>query len=48
MIANIINLLQQDDFIGVSENLEIAKGKYELPKTFKGLRKKIRRQWLKR
>lgn len=48
MIAIILELLQQDEFIKVSENVEIAKGKYELPKDFKGLKNKIKRQWLLR
>jgi hypothetical protein len=45
MIGIIIKLLQQDDFLNVSDNVEIAKGKYELPKDFKGLKNKIKRQW---
>jgi hypothetical protein len=45
MIGIIIKLLQQDDFLNVSDNVEIAKGKYELPKDFKGLKTKIKRQW---
>lgn len=48
MINIILELLQQDDFLNVSENVEIAKGKYELPKDFKGLKNKIKRQWLLR
>jgi hypothetical protein len=48
MIGIIIKLLQQDDFLNVSKNVEIAKGKYELPKDFKGLKNKIKRQWLLR
>lgn len=48
MISVIIKMLQQDDFLNVSENVEIAKGKYELPRNFKGLKSKIKRQWLKK
>ena len=48
MIAIIIKMLQQDDFINVGENVEIAKGKYELPKDLKGLKTKIKRQWQSR
>ena len=40
MIKNIIDLLQVVD--GGTENIEIAKGKYALPKTFKGLIKSIK------
>ena len=35
MLKNIIQLLQLHDHYGVSENIEIAKGKNELPKSFK-------------
>ena len=35
MLKNIIQLLQIHDHYGVSENIEIAKGKNELPKSFK-------------
>lgn len=35
MLKNIIQLLQLNEHYGVSENIEIAKGKYELPKSFK-------------
>jgi hypothetical protein len=40
----IIKLLQIDDFYGVSENIEIAKGKYKLPQTLKEGYKQIKRQ----
>ena len=35
MLKNIITLLQLHEHYGVSENIEIAKGKNELPKSFK-------------
>ncbi len=35
MIDNIIFLLNLDPYYGVSENIEIAKGKYKLPQTFR-------------
>jgi hypothetical protein len=35
MLKNIIELLQLTEHYGVSENIEIAKGKNELPKTMK-------------
>lgn len=47
---NILKLLKQDDFYGVSEEIEIAKGKNKLPETFKEGFKQLKRQkeWLKR
>ena len=35
MISDIIKLLNIGDLYGVSENIDIAKGKYKLPMTFK-------------
>ena len=35
MIQNILQLLATDDFYGVSETVDIAKGKYELTETVK-------------
>lgn len=43
MFKNIITLLQLHDHYGVSENIEIAKGKNELPKTFKKTIPKLKR-----
>jgi hypothetical protein len=43
MLKNIILLLQMQEHYGVSENIEIAKGKYEKPKTFKKGFKQIKR-----
>ncbi len=48
MIAETIRLLQVNDFYGVSENVEIAKGKFEKVYTFKDAFKKIKRLWLSR
>ena len=44
MIKNLIDLLQVNDFIGYSERLDIAKGKYALPTTFGGVFKNIKRR----
>jgi len=44
MIKLIIELLQIDDHYGQSEIIEIAKGKYELPKTFLDTYKQLKRQ----
>lgn len=43
MISNIIDLLKLDEFYGVSENIEIAKGKYKLPMGWKDVWYKIKR-----
>jgi hypothetical protein len=43
MIQNILDLLNANDFYGVSENVEIAKGKHELPKGWKDSLYKIKR-----
>lgn len=45
MIKILLELLQQDDFLDGGEAIQIAKGKYELPTTFKGVKNKIKRQW---
>ena len=49
MIATIIQLLQLNDYYGVSETIDIAKGKYELPKSLKQGIKQIKRdlKWQK-
>lgn len=44
MLKNIIQLLQLQDHYGVSENIEIAKGKNELPKSFKQAKKQFKRK----
>ena len=50
MIKHIIDLLIIDDHFAQSEIIEIAKGKNELPKSFKRLFKQFNRElkWLKR
>mgnify|MGYP003147180607 CR=1 FL=1 len=40
----IFKLLNVDNFYGISENIEIAKGKYKLPETIKEGFKKINRE----
>jgi hypothetical protein len=35
MIKNILDLLKLDDYYGVSPYIDIAKGKYQAPKTVK-------------
>lgn len=44
MIGKVIELLHSDEWHGVSENVEIAKGKYERITTWKGLWRYIKRR----
>jgi hypothetical protein len=48
MIKSVLELLQLHEWLNCSENIDIAKGKYELPKTFKKATKKIKREWQSR
>jgi hypothetical protein len=48
MIKDIIDLLNTSKHYGVSERVEIAKGKYEMPTTWKQCWNKIKRLWLTR
>jgi hypothetical protein len=43
MISEIINVLRSNEFFGAGEFTEIAKGKYQIVKTFKGAKYKIKR-----
>ena len=43
MIEQILELLASDEFYGVSENIDIAKGKYKIPKTVKEVNEKRKR-----
>jgi len=43
MITEIINLLQQKDYYKVSKDIDIAKGKYELPRTWKSVKNMFKR-----
>jgi hypothetical protein len=45
MIKNIIDLLTISDYYGVSNSIDIAKGKYEKPTTWKSLGKFIKRRY---
>jgi hypothetical protein len=44
MIKTIIDLLQSNQFYGVSENVDIAKGKYAIPSSFSDIGKNIKRR----
>ena len=49
MIKGIIELLNTGDHYGVSERIDIAKGKYQMPTTWKDLWKYIKRTlWQRR
>tara|TARA_R110000823_G_C15853287_1_gene492386 strand:- start:995 stop:1129 length:135 start_codon:yes stop_codon:yes gene_type:complete len=43
MISNIIDLLQQDDYYKVSKEVDIAKGKYEIPSNWSGVKNLFKR-----
>jgi hypothetical protein len=45
MIRLIIDLLQQEEWIGKSEVIELAKGKNELATDWKSAKYKIKRIW---
>lgn len=47
-ISGIIRLLQSNEFRGVSDAVDIAKGKYQFPRTWKHLMNTIKRTkiWL--
>lgn len=45
MISKIIDLLVVDEFYGVSTRVDIAKGRYERPTTWKSLVKLSKRVW---
>jgi len=48
MIRDIVDLLNSDHFYGVSDRVEIAKGKFKIPLTWKEGLYKIKRIWLRR
>ena len=43
MIKNVIELLARDEYYGISEDIEIAKGKYEYITSWKKAWQKIKR-----
>jgi|TARA_R110002153_G_C12914813_1_gene453935 hypothetical protein len=43
MIEKILEMLQISDFMGESEAIDIAKGKYKTQDTLKGFKKQIKR-----
>jgi hypothetical protein len=45
MIKHILKMLSIDDFYGRGENIDIAKGKNQIPTSFKQAINKIKREW---
>ena len=45
MIEETIKLLRQNDFYNVSDNVEIAKGKYEIATNWTTVKDKLKRLW---
>lgn len=45
MINIILDMLAMNDFYGVSERIDIAKGKHKIPLTFSDGYKKAKRKW---
>jgi hypothetical protein len=45
MIKNIIDLLNINEFYGVSEDIDIAKGKYKYPSTWRELKQLLIRKF---
>lgn len=43
LITTIIDMIRLDDFYGESEAIDIAKGKYQLPSTYKKMINTIKR-----
>ena len=44
MIKEIVTLLNLDDWIGGDEDIDSAKGKYAMPKSWSEARKKLKRR----
>lgn len=45
MITNLINLLALGDFHNVSHRVDIAKGRYDIPYSWKAALKNIKTRW---
>jgi hypothetical protein len=45
MIKNVIDLLNLGDFYGISQDIDIAKGKYKYPQTIKEAQLLLKRIW---
>lgn len=45
MISQLIDLLNLDDYYGESKTIDVAKGRYEYPTTWKSTGKLLKRMW---
>lgn len=47
---NVVQMLQSQEWLNESESIEIAKGKNEIPSTYKGVFKQLNRRmkWLRK
>jgi hypothetical protein len=45
MIKTVIDLLNLDNFYGISEDIDIAKGKYKYPQTISEAKLLLKRIW---
>ena len=45
MISQLLDVLALNDYYGNSHNIDIAKGRYEIPTTWKSAFKLIKRMW---
>jgi len=45
MISQLLNILELNKFYGNSHNIDIAKGRYELPSNWKSTKDLIKRIW---
>jgi hypothetical protein len=45
MIKNIIDLLAMGEFYGISREVDMAKGKYKIPYSWKEVKQQIKRIW---
>jgi hypothetical protein len=43
MIKDILDILKMNNFYGVSKSMDIAKGKYQIPKTYSDLKNLFKR-----
>ena len=43
MVQNIIDLLQEQDYYNISKDVDIAKGKYEIPSNWSGVKNLFKR-----
>lgn len=48
MISKIIDILAVDDFYGETRKIDIAKGRYDLPTTWKSTKLLLKRIWFGR